>query len=614
MPKPNQHINDFLKHYCKLQTPPQYAVMLKGKWGSGKTHYINKVKKFLKRIDKKYIYVSLYGVKTNSEILSRLLKNDIFSEVSQNISNNKVNAVLSWFKDIASDKLLTNKLISNEVLQMKILESYIVMKECIFIFDDLERCEAPINKILGFINIFVEHKNSKVIILSNEKELKKKNKDYKNIKEKLIGKTFELIPEVDLAYKSFIEKLDKNIFIKYKETIKGIYKKSKCSNLRILRQTILDFDRFYENILIDYEEPNFVKDFIQIYFILSFEHKNNKLDILKMKEDSVSDGIPFNENKEKEIETINKKLTKKYAFDIHDSKILAIDLWNDILDKSIINKKKIKEAILSSKYYANDKMPNWKRLWHFRELEDDELSILFEKIKDELVDKKLNNIFEVLHVCSTLLYLDSKNLITIDKNEILDFSKNHIDYLYEDNKIENSIFENQKFVLTTNLYETLTYATTEDSYFIDLRKYLKTVLEKGINRIEEDDVSKIIECIANNDTYIYTLLSQNSLENTKYFEKAILSKINIDDLMSELKDVNRYRMDHFGFVLSERYVYDDYNKELMNEITFLNNLNEKLSVILKEREGRVSGYNLIYFLSKLKVAIDNLQKYIDNNK
>ena len=36
----NQHIDDFLKYYCELQSP-QYAVMLKGKWGSGKTFYIN---------------------------------------------------------------------------------------------------------------------------------------------------------------------------------------------------------------------------------------------------------------------------------------------------------------------------------------------------------------------------------------------------------------------------------------------------------------------------------------------------------------------------------------------------------------------------------------------
>ena len=41
MTNPNLHITEFLNYYCDLPTAPQYAVMLKGKWGSGKTHFIN---------------------------------------------------------------------------------------------------------------------------------------------------------------------------------------------------------------------------------------------------------------------------------------------------------------------------------------------------------------------------------------------------------------------------------------------------------------------------------------------------------------------------------------------------------------------------------------------
>ena len=42
----NKHIKEFLNYYIGLPNP-QYAVLLKGKWGSGKTHFINEYKKEL---------------------------------------------------------------------------------------------------------------------------------------------------------------------------------------------------------------------------------------------------------------------------------------------------------------------------------------------------------------------------------------------------------------------------------------------------------------------------------------------------------------------------------------------------------------------------------------
>ena len=45
----------------------------------------------------------------------------------------------------------------------------------IFCFDDLERCKIPLPEVLGYINDYVEHKNLKVVFLSNEKEISKKN-------------------------------------------------------------------------------------------------------------------------------------------------------------------------------------------------------------------------------------------------------------------------------------------------------------------------------------------------------------------------------------------------------------------------------------------------------
>ena len=80
----NKHISKFLCYYIGL-TNPQYAVLLKGKWGSGKTHFINEYKEHLKINNQKYIYVSLYGVKNYDEIETKFLQSsnpEIFNEKS----------------------------------------------------------------------------------------------------------------------------------------------------------------------------------------------------------------------------------------------------------------------------------------------------------------------------------------------------------------------------------------------------------------------------------------------------------------------------------------------------------------------------------------------------
>lgn len=76
----NNLILDFLNSYT-ANPDPQYAVMLKGKWGCGKTYFI---KQWKKRFDNeenaeteitlKPIYVSTYGMKSIAEIKTAIDK------------------------------------------------------------------------------------------------------------------------------------------------------------------------------------------------------------------------------------------------------------------------------------------------------------------------------------------------------------------------------------------------------------------------------------------------------------------------------------------------------------------------------------------------------------
>src|SRR4051812_43505134 len=73
--KKNRHIWEYLTYYLSLPHAPNFAVMLSGPWGVGKTFLL---KKFLAEQfgdeNDKYIYVSLYGLSTLEEIDDALLQ------------------------------------------------------------------------------------------------------------------------------------------------------------------------------------------------------------------------------------------------------------------------------------------------------------------------------------------------------------------------------------------------------------------------------------------------------------------------------------------------------------------------------------------------------------
>ena len=64
----NTHIETYLDYYCELSHAPGFAILLKGKWGCGKTWFINKYREKLEKQQQKCLYVSLYGMTSFSEI------------------------------------------------------------------------------------------------------------------------------------------------------------------------------------------------------------------------------------------------------------------------------------------------------------------------------------------------------------------------------------------------------------------------------------------------------------------------------------------------------------------------------------------------------------------
>lgn len=311
-----------------------YAVMINGEWGAGKTHFWNnKIRKKIESMQlngKRYttIYMSLYGISNLEEISKK-----IFIETTQLMDKNLRKFMKVSGQDTIPEYAKTGIDMANlfGVTQNGDRLNYadfFSTDDKVLCFDDLERANVDVIDILGYINNFVEHDHIKTIIICNEKELATKLKssnlemktfiatylldkqgelnktdkpmvekiqnkiehvfdkanDYERIKEKLIGETFEYAPKFDYIINGILMRYESNpdlirFLRENTRLIISTFHRSGTRNLRILKHALNDFKKIYEMVSKSY--PNTSNRIMQTMLIftiaVSFEIKAGKI-------------------------------------------------------------------------------------------------------------------------------------------------------------------------------------------------------------------------------------------------------------------------------------------------------------------------------------------------
>lgn len=250
----NAHIHQYLTSYLKREHP-QYAVMLNGAWGCGKTFFIRKWKESIKSKDIKPIYVSLFGLQTIKEI------NELINKELHPILTSKATKTIIKTAKVLTGVAISHKL-GNDESEMNYSIDLTSLLETdnpkavggkIIIFDDMERCHIPPHLLLGYINYFVEICKCHVILICNYDKLysweentvdQKYKEEFRIFKEKTIGIELSIQPSITEAIEGFITEtkhgpLDflngaKNELVQFIES-------AKIQNMRSIRQAILDF-------------------------------------------------------------------------------------------------------------------------------------------------------------------------------------------------------------------------------------------------------------------------------------------------------------------------------------------------------------------------------------
>ena len=224
----------------KLLNESQYrSILIDGPWGCGKTYEINKL---MKKIDKKCIYISLFGLESIDEINTELYNAGHPKLVKANKVMNVVSKAVSPVKYVGSiADALSFQL--NNVDKTKIKKSRIV------IFDDLERLSNKIDykDLVGYINKLFFNELRVICLCSSENIDKKRVDSFQQFKEKVFDCYFS-IKETD--YEVYDE-IFKELNIRNIEFIYPLFE----NNIRTAKRVCL----FYKDLLnyLDYENNQY---------------------------------------------------------------------------------------------------------------------------------------------------------------------------------------------------------------------------------------------------------------------------------------------------------------------------------------------------------------------
>ena len=458
-----------------------YAIMINGEWGSGKTYFWNnKIKPKIESMQlngKRYtaIYMSLYGISNLEEISKK-----IFIETTQLMDKN-----LKKFMDASGVKNIPEY--AKTGLDMANFfgvtqngdridyGQFFSTDDKVLCFDDLERANVDVIDILGYINNFVEHDHIKTIIICNEKELStklknsnlemktfiatylldKENKlniktdkpmverirdtieyvfdkanDYERIKEKLIGETFEYSPEFNYIINGLLMRYENcpdliRFLRENTNLIISTFNKSGTRNLRILKHSLTNFKKIFDMVNKSYPNTNHrVLQTMLIFTIaISFEIKAGKITKDKF--------VNINNNEEYKAILVSSRVFMDnrqfyikefdnnyyYNFKAEYRFFKFIEIY---VRTRIFDMKVFKEdmeAIINT--VDTDKLPGYKRLLteEYWKISDDQFSGVVTEVLDDVKNGRLE-LINVVKLFAYFAHFVRKGLIDYDMRTI----------------------------------------------------------------------------------------------------------------------------------------------------------------------------------------------------
>jgi len=410
-----------------------YAIMLVGEWGSGKTFFV----KNLISDDDRFCYVSCYGVSSIEELNYRIISSvypKIFNRYTKAIGGVISNNLkLKWSEEEVGGELgvdFDGSLLGEVVSRIN---------GKTIIFDDVERMGVSVGGFLSYINGLVEHGGQKCILVGDDKKIgsmshavEDEKVRFNTTREKTIARVYAISPDHEKAIESFGDDVKSEIFLSNKKEILNVffrvYLASESKNLRVFRNAVRALDWFFEDLKFSVPD-NIVTRMADIFVIL---YSAEMLGVFENNGVRFGDIDPYyslyREDPDKEsVIKVSKLIYDKFGMPL-DGTILDLSLWESIVKGREFLLGEVESQISQGlEVEAGNNKPVWYDLWHYRTMDsgvfDSKLSDLLDYLRGDDFDSHKDIEISV----SVLISLKDNGLLDLDDADILCLGDRAID-------------------------------------------------------------------------------------------------------------------------------------------------------------------------------------------
>ena len=590
----NEDILRFLEKY-KDDPDPQYAVLLDGKWGCGKTFFI---KSWLDTFQTENedelapMYVSLFGVQTVKQIndtINGLLfpfMNSKVYKIGKTITKMVASAALRFNVDYDGDKKSDGTVDFKLDPLMDLLndKKEELKGRRILIFDDLERANIGVKELYGYINRFVEHNRFKVIVVCNSTEITDKE-TFNRFREKIIGRTFEINSDIDAAINSFANEIPTSYFVQqHISEVKEAFKLTGYSNLRVLRQCIRDFNQIFQGIHIDNGNPYQNKElfhFLIRFVVLYSEMSTSNKDIIANWKQKYAQALASDRPEMLELKRRISAIQQKYQpLEIK----YGMDIFRERNDITLIPDYCMKGIDLVD--YLNAKLvlterESWDCLYQYYDMNNEDFERQYAMTESAVLNGSFRNYQDQLKAISILIELSDLGIKEMN-SKVLDTSKAYVEKLIADISSSDSFADIKSNII--NLLSSINQVSDNNELRKKFNSSLNGIFATKLTELEHH-YTEILENLSD-DNLLEIVDSMDKMlpdRSNSYQSYPIFKDANPERVAKRILSLSNASKFYFYRFLNRRYGADTghfISRELTLDMPVLKEIGRRLSEVV----------------------------------
>lgn len=505
----NEHASKVLDNYLDTENMPvPHAILIEGKWGSGKTYFLQNVYEPArkKRLNNDrlhhvpFLFISLFGATSASDVELRIYKSACPAEaIAGSIAGTIALGIGEFFQVKETAKGALDKLGKKAIRRLN---------DFVFVFDDLERVENDaFGEIMGLINSLVAEHGRRVILVTDEEKLKALvgGQRWKEQNEKFVGRRAHIEADFESVIRVSIDRLPngeaKTLLRENVERLLHIARISKVENLRNLNWAIHNAAAFAECLANDPDIPKaHIVRTILVVAATTLWLRSELIDLGTLKNlrrITLAQAVRA-VNKPSDNEPVDPKVEKAKEFSTTFASIsvekppVSYDFVRSFEETGVLDNA---EVILWTKsqfgFGETHREASWRRLWHSSERKIIETEQALAELRKELIDRKYTANGSILHAAGLAIRQNLMGDQTLTNGEdVVSFFKRYIDDLAEDGRLESSNFNRIYGVPDSD--SGLGYISRETSEFREIVDYIKEVSGRLSDRKLEARVDAIL--------------------------------------------------------------------------------------------------------------------------